>query len=188
MTAFKHLLPEFSYESIIRTITWVQTFQVLFKSRYCRTLNGHAENTICHFRDCRIFQEIIAGAPSLTGQKLPVSHLKWKDSDKIQDKETAVYNTVNGKPLSIQISMSLAHISFGQFQKYFLDICIPAKDDNHPRRRSLNCECCMSGITFNSFSIYSLYEFQTQALAPNFFLKYLKVKTTLLCIYCIFLL
>ena len=75
-SASKLLLPEFSEEFIIRTMTWVQTPEILFKSRYCCTSKGHTKNTTCHFRDGKILKKIITGAPSLTGQKLSVCHLQ----------------------------------------------------------------------------------------------------------------
>lgn len=76
------------------------------------------------------------------------------------------------------ISMPVAHIYLGQFQKYFLYFCIPAKDQNHPHSRSLNCEGYTSGITLNSFSVDGLYEFQTHPFPLSLFLKCLEVKTT----------
>lgn len=60
--------------------------------------------------------------------------------------------------MSLQILMVFAHIHLCQFQKDFLDLCIPTKDQNHPGSRSLNGEGYAAGITRNSFFKDSLYE------------------------------
>lgn len=72
--------------------------------------------------------------------------------------------------------MESAYVSLGQFQKYFLCIFIPAKDQNDPCSSSLNCERYTSGIGHQSFSVESFYEFHTHLLSPNFFLEHLRLQ------------